>query len=394
MRGKYYHKEHYSNLLRDIRLFNCVDLLIKYSVSLIIFIVLLYIGSLWLAIAFLTGLAVLKLFGWLFITGLRYVLKKWYGAAIYSIFGNQKESVKIGNYRVKQIKEWIIQICTELQVLKPVELIIYDSKYANAFASQERWFGLMKRSRVALLSNLFSLLNEDELKAILAHEVGHHKHFPNVGILAQILVPYLMNRPSYRWLLEHLSDWYAANTVGVVPTVNALIKIYHRGHLISEINKGLEYVQRDFKIGLAGIAEFQEIANDVIPDKIRPDEDLEKYIVRVIDKYFERRSPKLRGIGKTHVKKYRDETITEPNVGRSKYKLIDWRTFDARIKDNYLDEDELEDLYLHMKNDEKVCFFLTYIPKHAGLEKWSSHPPLRERIIFIVEASVPAANSN
>ena len=391
MKREYYDKEHHSNLLKNIQFYSRVDLLIKLSVSLVVFISLLFVGSLWLAIAVFAVLAAVKAAGWIFIKTLQFVLKKWFGALTYKIGANLFSGEQIGNFRLKQVDEWVAEICREIGVSTPAELLVYDSKYANAFASQERWVGLVMRNRVVLLTNIFHLLNEEELKAIIAHEIGHHQHYPDIGVLPQILIPWLTDRPSYRWSLEHLSDWYAAKIIGVVPTANALIKVHHRGHLMREIGKGLEYVQKDFKIGLAGISEFQEIVNDVIPDKIRPDENLDKYMERVVDKYFERRSPKMKGVGRTHVEKYRRESKTERRVLKSRHKLLDWRIFDARVRDNNLDGQELEVLYLHLKENQNVRFFFSYIMKNSELEKWSSHPPLRERITFIVEAVEPVS---
>jgi hypothetical protein len=389
----YYDEKRYADLMETINFYERIDLLVKLIFSVALFLILFFVGALWLTLLVFAALAAIKAAKWLFVKVMGYAVKKWWGGLAYKLASELRDDKKIGRHTLQQVRIWIDEICTELKVAKPSELLVYESKQANAFASQDRWMGLLLRNRIGLLTNVFHLLDSQELKAVIAHEIGHHKHYPSAGLVPQLLIPILTDKLNYRCCLEHLSDWYAAKTSGIIPTANALIKLYHRGHLMCEISKGLAYVQEDFKIGLAGIAEFREIADEVIPDRLKPDENLDKYMARIIERYFEKRSSSLKGVGKSHVEKYRrDKSIkTERRVLRSRHKIIDWRIFDNRIKDNTLDEQELESLYLRLKQNPDIRLFFSYIPKYKELEKWLSHPPLRERLIFIMEAVPPAA---
>ena len=392
MKGNYYDEKRYLCLLEQIRYYERLDLLVKVALSAVLLLVLLYLRSFWLAFSFFVILLAAKGSAWLFAKALRYALKKWCSGFFYKLNLDSSAEDKLGRYSLAEIRSWIDELCRELSVTRPVELLVYESKHANAFASEERWLGLLMRNRMGLLANVFHLLDAGELKAVIAHELGHHKHFPKVGVIVQLLIPALSDRPSYRQCLEHLSDWCAAKLIGVVPAANALIKVYHRGHLIHEISRGLAYVQKDFKIGLAGAAEFQEIANTVIPHRLKATESLDKHMAEIIDRYFEKRSGSFKGIGKSYVEKYRKDkgVKLERYLVKSRYRFIDWRIFDNRIKDNTLDELELENLYLHLKNARDAELFPSYAIKDKKWEKWQSHPPLRERLLFIIEASAPA----
>lgn len=57
------------------------------------------------------------------------------------------------------------------------------------------------------------------------------------------------------------------------------------------------------------------------------------------------------------------------------------------LRDNHLNLDELRDLYAHLKENPSTHFFYTFALETHRRKKWASHPALRERIIFIMEAA-------
>lgn len=392
MKGNYYDEKRYLRMLEHVRHYENLDLLLKVLFSAFLLWTLWAVRSIWLALSLFTILLALKGLAWLWGRMLRRFFKEWNRGFFCKLDIDASADQKLGRYSLSEVRSWIEEICRELKVAKPVELLVYESKWANAFASQESWFGLLMQNRIGLLTNVFHILDAGELKAVIAHEIGHHKHRPRVGLLVQLLIPAISDRPAYRQCLEYLSDWCAAKVVGVAPAANALIKIYHRGYLIHEISKGLGYVQKEFKIGLAGAAEFQEIADAVIPHRLAAGETLDKYMAQIIDRYFEKRSQSFKGVGKSYVGKFRKENSSQLEwaLAESRHKFIDWRIFDDRIKDNTLDELELENLYLHLKKNQDAELFPNYAKKNKTAVKWLSHPPLPERLIFIVEATAPA----
>ncbi|MEM4131274.1 MAG: zinc metalloprotease HtpX [Thermoproteus sp.] len=73
----------------------------------------------------------------------------------------------------------------ETSHVKPPRVYITDDPFPNAFA-----FGNLVEGRgVAVTRPLLEILNEDELYAVLAHEVGHVRHFDMEVVLALGLIP-------------------------------------------------------------------------------------------------------------------------------------------------------------------------------------------------------------
>ncbi|MEZ0248318.1 MAG: zinc metalloprotease HtpX [Thermoproteus sp.] len=73
----------------------------------------------------------------------------------------------------------------EASRVKPPRIYVTDDPFPNAFA-----FGNLVEGRgVAVTRPLLDILNEDELYAVLAHEVGHVRHFDMEVVLALGLIP-------------------------------------------------------------------------------------------------------------------------------------------------------------------------------------------------------------
>jgi STE24 endopeptidase len=142
----------------------------------------------------------------------------------------------------------------------PVPYKVYVAKLerikeANAFVS-----GIIK-PRIILLSPLFEFLNDDEIKGVIAHEIGHIEHKDHLKILVMLLISIigiellalsfyyefvagdefsslfltlgliltlLFGPPlSYYWRrVELKADLYAARTVGKDAYISALRKLY------------------------------------------------------------------------------------------------------------------------------------------------------------------------
>jgi STE24 endopeptidase len=165
----------------------------------------------------------------------------------------------------------------------PVPYKVYVAKLerikeANAFVS-----GIIK-PRIILLSPLFEFLNDDKIKGVIAHEIGHIEHKDHLKILVMLLISIiciellalsfyyefvagdefsnlfltlgliltlLFGPPlSYYWRrVELKADLYAARTVGKDAYISALRKLYE--HLLPldwgsedhpKLEKRIEYI--------------------------------------------------------------------------------------------------------------------------------------------------------
>jgi len=320
---------------------------------------------------------------------LRYFIRKyfpWNNNQEMIEFGKlQRKRKSIGNYKYRDIHNWIINLCEPMKLKPPKNVIIYDTKQANAFAEKQKYWIFLERNNIHLFSNLFYILDESEINAVIAHELGHFKNYMKKISFFWIIPPLIFYLLKYfRWL-EYLADYQSAKYVGMVPCANALIKIYHRGHMFTEILNRLYYIQMKFNFSNNAIFEMNTDLERILPHNLKDESEIIPYVEMVIDNYFKNRSEHLKGLGKEFTAKYKKSRVKENRELKRMYDILDWRLFDNRIKDNFLDEDELMDLYRYLKGHENARFFISYLFKDKKMERFSTHPSLRERIMFLVE---------
>ncbi|MBI5035992.1 M48 family metalloprotease [Candidatus Micrarchaeota archaeon] len=85
-----------------------------------------------------------------------------------------------------QIHAMIDEICNQTRVKKPKIYLVQDAS-PNAFA-----FGRTPDdSNIAIHAGLLNVLNKDEVKAVVAHEIGHIKHWDVAVMTLASMVPLL-----------------------------------------------------------------------------------------------------------------------------------------------------------------------------------------------------------
>lgn len=389
MKACYYNPDSYASVTRQLKSYHTIDLLVKITIGFVIFVILVSLASLRLSLVLLITLVTLKFLGRKLIKLILFLRYGGFHQTSYPLGLSPSQVVyRLGKYDFNTVSRWIAECCEKMTMPIPSQLVVYDSKYPDAFAWREGFWFFTKSKEIHVLSSMFDILNEDELKAVLCHELAHLKsYYPQVNPFIQFLMLAVFHTNSYRWCLEYLADHAAAEIAGVAPTVNALIKTYHRGHLIQEIWKRIEYVRKEFKIGPEGVQEMNAILEKTLPIDLKNETEISPYVERVIDEYFVKRSRKFKGIGSEYAHKYREANPTCKANILKKYHIINWTVFDNKIRNNYLEEEELEDLYLYLKGNQNARLFFSYIIENEEHEKFSSHPPLRERIVFIVESA-------
>ena len=98
------------------------------------------------------------------------------------------------------LREFIEQVCRE-QNMKFPKLGLIDDGAPNAFT-----YGHTKNNaRVVLTRGIFELLTEDEVKAVVAHELGHAAHYDMLLMTMVELVP-LVLYAIYRGMLEGMKS--------------------------------------------------------------------------------------------------------------------------------------------------------------------------------------------
>ena len=91
---------------------------------------------------------------------------------------------KFGEQIPDYLKEFIDSICEKYNMKYPKIGIIHDGS-PNAFT-----YGRFKNdARIVLTDGIFNLLTEDEVKAVVAHELGHVVHYDMLIMTAVQIVP-------------------------------------------------------------------------------------------------------------------------------------------------------------------------------------------------------------
>ncbi|WP_010917269.1 zinc metalloprotease HtpX [Thermoplasma volcanium] len=82
----------------------------------------------------------------------------------------------------------IVEEVAKLNGIRPPTLYISEVSFPNAFAYESPIAG----RRIAITRPLLGILNEDELRAVIGHEIGHLKHHDSAVIMAIGLIPTLI----------------------------------------------------------------------------------------------------------------------------------------------------------------------------------------------------------
>jgi hypothetical protein len=208
---------------------------------------------------------------------------------------------------------------------------------------------------------------------------------------------------------EHLADATAAMTVGVEPTLNALLLVGERAEALTVLQQTLA---KQPHLKEAGLDE------DGLLDVLRrfPPRELDKDVARRLASrlYIEARLAELKSdlcvplsddeivalAKKADLELKRrqktestlsDKEAAELELAERKREeeqeklLLDWRDYD-RDRSGHLSMVEAERLVADMKSDPGKMLFRQFLEADAA---WKSHPTMRDRVLYLYEAFGP-----
>ena len=333
------------------------------------------------------------------------------------------KSNKIGRYKKnKIIKLWDKIIKENFEDNEEIPSIyLIEGVGNNAFVINSLLLNFIKGfNSIKISKELFDYLSIDELKAIIAHEIGHFKKYisiadrvPFIPFSFSILVTYIsiaflfpvfsiealvvyfvcliiiniiITYPFkiFRKDVEFLSDLYAANKYGKLNTINALIKIYQMDNIDILVN--LEIVKFMMQSKHMKVKDFQRIKRK-IDRRLHKKRYDEKLIKDQVVKY-------LKGMKFSNKQKLSKDEIKQRNRVLEVYiksisklltsKIIDWDDIDNHIKDARIDSVEYKGFIETLKNNPELQLFRTPDDNIKKM-KFAKHPALRERILFIAQ---------
>ena len=343
-------------------------------------------------------------------------------------------------YSRDDIVKWIQDLAKQSNV-KVDRIYIMNSPLPNAFTFNLPLFG----SIVVVHSNTLEVLNEEEVKAIIAHELGHivnrdsivqiFTRMPSffidliylyiyvllvVGVASAVFldgdfvlagirllvlggfflvsrilatISQLFMRKASRYA-ELMSDYHAASVLGHEATINALIRLGQRVEAITVLIEEVRWLEslNPERNGRITNTELMQIITHYPLDGID-----EKNAKAVAPGVF--LSTKLKNLRDVYGVEMTNEQIQEavnsaiPNLQKKRDdatpvsdtpkegQIIDWRKVDYD-KDRRLSTDELADLLKILRENPKKMLF----DREVGVNLLTlDHPDFRRRVLFIAD---------
>jgi len=289
----------------------------------------------------------------------------------------------------------------------------------NAFAINSLLMNFIKKfNAIAISKELFEYLNENELRAIIAHEIAHFKKYipivrrirfiPSIlfVLTAYILSAYLtavqripvfilylacfiivkkmMSWPYHIYQKddEFLADLYAARKYGKLNMINALIRIYQMDDRDILLNREIaKFVMKSKRLEARDVKKIKAMLKGKLNKKIHD----EKKMIHQISSLLKKMTySKPHALSNDDIRK-RNKVLENYLLKIAKLlenKTLDWDEIDHHVKDGKIDDVEYEGLIELLKKNPELQLFRT--PNdNIGKMRSKSHPALRERILFI-----------
>jgi hypothetical protein len=226
----------------------------------------------------------------------------------------------------------------------------------------------LKTPYILFHDGLLRILSKDELAAVISHEIGHH------------LVP----AGCTGWLAECWADHYACRYGDPVALANALLKIDQNLYLMNV------YVRRAAHLAAVRIPVTRRdealwefvLANAPLPFASK--REARREARKMVNAYIGKLGPDAgRTFWRRRLAQLRQWALRPVDIHRkqlSTVQYVDWRGFDHRIPNNYLDKYELLDLRPRLEQASNTLSRFHFFD--AGGD---SHPNTNRRLRFIID---------
>ena len=139
------------------------------------------------------------------------------------------------------LKKFIEDVCKQNNIKYP-KIGVIDDGTPNCFT-----YGRTKRSaRIVITRGIFELLTEEEVKAIIAHELGHVAHYDMLVMTVAQLVPIVLYAV-YRASLESTKDSNEKSNNGIIAGIAFVLYIISQ-YVVLWLSRTREYYADSFSI--------------------------------------------------------------------------------------------------------------------------------------------------
>ena len=329
------------------------------------------------------------------------------------------ENVKdksIGNYKTEELKELIASIFTHFEGKEIPRIYVVDEPLGGAHVIDTYVFNFIGPMNAIYLSRQeFCYLKPNELKAIIAHELGHFykymyptQRFPYPFYLFVSLTPAFLLPLLPGWIvwavfiglqvglhpllhkmfnhksktLEYLSDLFAAKLYGKLNMINGLLVSSKYSELIEVLHKKtLKLIKDDDELSVASFDDMFDKMVRILPDKPNSTDEVDKILTDAINGFSFK--PYKTKLVKSEVRKEKaiiSRILNSPEFV-VKREILDWNTFDFVERNHRVDEEEYEALIENIVHSHLYLVDSVDDDEDEKLNK--THPALRNRILFL-----------
>ncbi|MHA2365082.1 MAG: M48 family metallopeptidase [Candidatus Hodarchaeales archaeon] len=357
---------------------------------------------------------------------------------------NNDKNLPLEIQSANKITEWVLEISNAMKIGKITKIFLAKTAIPNAYTIQLSPLPIIpifKKRYVVLNSNITKILNEKEIQAVIAHELGHIKNRdsfirvilsgPHIFLQIAYLLLYLfiltgISNALYDFnpiaaavrtlvlfivmiLATLISDWAigflrksnqmaelqadlkAVRQAGYKPTINMLIKLGQRTEVLETLKLESVWLEKqdlfreDFRRSL--IFEILEKFPETEIDEQKafkhlPKVYLEKQIEILRENYFLdlHDLPGLEEkISSAATQLYEKRREQLEKASKRREQIVDWRSFDLD-RDLSLETEEIIQFIKHLRTTPRMLFQNEYLETHS---QERSHPSFRIRILFI-----------
>jgi len=254
-------------------------------------------------------------------------------------------------------------------------LFVYAKHKAEANAFYTRLVDHhTKTEKIVLHRNLLFVLNEEELRAVIAHELGH---------MIQPWPPVFPSR-AYRQTLELLADYNALVYAELLPTVNALIKIYARKDYLAALWEKAQETLLEHGFQIESIDELAVKAEAHIRHAPLKEREGESEAERLVRRLLRRSQPSQLGRWQRIKQGINLRKVRQLRRWRKRWKVHLPTQFTQFYSDQHIDQREFKALIKQLAQEEQTDLFVPLPPK---TQRRASHPSLRERLLFLARCA-------
>ena len=287
----------------------------------------------------------------------------------------EPSSKPLGRFTYGEVHKVLKELSNQMGFVVDPGLFLYDKHKteANAFYTSIVDHHT-KTEKIVLHRNVLFILNEDELRAVLAHELGH---------MIQPW-PLVFRSKIYGRTCELLADYNALVHAGLLPTVNALIKIYARKDYLSALWEIAQEALLENGFQIESVDELAAKADAHVRHTQLGEQEGESEAARLVRRLLRRSQPNPLSRWQRIKQGINLQKVRQLRNWRKRWKAHLPTAFTQFYSNQHIDEREFRALVEQLAKKEQSDLFVPLPPKE---QKKASHPPLRDRLLFLARCA-------